>query len=61
MDLAASLEQPEDRDLAARAAPPFALAAPAEIALVDLHLAAEQFGRLRIQALSDYFPQLVKE
>ena len=49
MDLAAPLEQSEDRNLAASAAPPFALAAAA-INLIDLHLAAKQFGRLLIQA-----------
>jgi hypothetical protein len=61
MDLAAPLEQSEDRNLAASAAPPFALAAPAEITLIDLHLAAEQLGRFLIQALSDHFPQFAEE
>ena len=61
MDLAAPLEQSEDRNLAASAAPPFALAPPAEITLIDLHLAAKQLGRLLIQALSDHFPQFAEE
>ena len=60
MDLAAPLEQSEDRNLAASAAPPFALAAAA-INLIDLHLAAKQFGRLLIQALSNHFPQFAEE
>src|SRR3984957_4793464 len=38
MDLAAPLGQSEGRNLAASAAPPFALAAPAEITLIDPHL-----------------------
>ena len=53
--------QSEDRNLAASAAPPFALSAPAEIALIDLHLAAKQLGRFLIQTLSDYFPQFAEE
>ena len=61
MDLAASLEQSEDGNLAASAAPPFALAVAAEITLIDLHLAAKQLGRLLIQALSDHFPQFAEE
>ena len=61
MDLAAPLEQSEDRNPAASAASPFALAAPAEITLIDLHLAAKQFGRLLIQAPSDHFPQFAEE
>ena len=44
MDLAAPLEQSEDGNLAASAAPPFALAPPAEITLIDLHLAASNSG-----------------
>ena len=61
MDLAAPLEQSEDGNLAASAAPPFALAPPAEITLIDLHLAAKQLGRFLIQALSDHFPQFAEE
>ena len=61
MDLAAPLEQSEDRNPAASAAPPFALAAAAEITLIDLHLAAKQFGCFLIQTLSDYFPQFAEE
>ena len=61
MDLAAPLEQSEDRNLTASAAPPFALAAAAEITLIDLHLAAKQLGRFLIQTLSDYFPQFAEE
>ena len=53
--------QSEDGNLAASAAPPFALSAPAEIALIDLHLAAKQLGRFLIQTLSDYFPQFAEE
>ena len=61
MHLAAPLEQSEDGNLAGSAAPPFALSVPAEIALIDLHLAAKQLGRFLIQALSDYFPQFAEE
>ena len=58
---AAPLEQSEDRNLAASAASPFALAGAAEITLIDLHLAAKQLGRLLIQALSDHFQQFAEE
>src|ERR1700723_4055685 len=61
MDLAAPLKQAEDGNLAASAAPPFALAPPAEIPLIDLHPAPKQSGRLLIQALSDHFPQFAEE
>ena len=61
MDLAAPLEQSEDRNLTASAAPSFALAAAAAITLIDLHLAAKQFGRRLIKALSDHFPQFAEE
>jgi hypothetical protein len=59
--VAAVLEQAEDGNLAASAAPPFALAPAAEITRIDLHLVAKQLGRLLIQALSDHFPQFAEE
>jgi len=61
MDLAASLEQSEDGNLAASATPPFALVVAAEITLIDLRLGAKHPGRLLIQALSNHFPQFAEE
>ena len=55
------LSNPKSRNLAGSAAPPFALSAPAEITLIDLHLAAKQLGRFLIPTLSDYFPQFAEE
>jgi len=61
MDLASALEQPEHRHLAGGTSAPLPLAPPTEVALVHLHFADEQLGRLGGELRGDQFPQLVVE
>jgi hypothetical protein len=55
------LSNPKTGTLPPAPRPRFALAAAAEIALIDLHLAAKRLRRFPIQALRDHFPQLTEE
>jgi len=56
----AAFQEAEDRHLAGRPAPALALANAAEIAFVELDLAAHQLGRLAGQTLGNDLPQLVE-
>ncbi len=61
VDLAAPLQQPEDRNLAGGGEAALAFPRPAGIALVDLDLCGQQFRRFGRSALGDALSQPVEE